>query len=129
MREVVLSLLLMHLAACSSMQTIPVQDLRARGESSSLQIGDRVELVTTHSEKLDFAVTDITGEGLAGKFGFIPYHDIRRLRVHRPGTHEGETAGWLWGALGIAALVALIVSADSVTICSGAPCPQPETSN
>ena len=129
MRQIVLSLLLLHLAACSSMQTIPVQDLRGRGENSSLRIGDRVEVVTTHNEKLDFAVTDISGEGLAGKFGFIPYHDIRRLRVRRPGTGDGEASGWLWGVLGIAALVALVVSADSVTICSGTPCPPPNPSN
>ena len=129
MREVILSLLLLHLAACSSMQTIPLQDLQGRHASSALQIGDRVELDTTHNETLDFAVTDITEDGLSGKFGFIPYQDIRRLRAHRAGSGEGENLSWLWGALGLAALVALIVSADSVTFCSGTPCQPPQPSH
>ena len=108
------------------MQTIAVQDLQKDPEKISLHIGDRVELFTYNNEKLDFSVTDITDEGLAGKFGFIPYQDIRRLRVHRPGHHEAGNMTWLWGILGIAALAALVASADSVTVCSGAPCPQPE---
>jgi hypothetical protein len=106
------------------MQTIPVRDLQDQGENASLQIGDRVELVTYSNEKLDFAVTDITGEGLAGKFGFIPYDDIRRLRIHRPGYRQGQNPTWLWGVLGLAALIGLAAAADSVTVCSGSPCPQ-----
>ena len=127
MRQFILSLLLIHLAACSGMQTIPVQQVENPGESSPLQIGDRVEVLTHSNEKLDFAVTDITAEGLAGKFGFIPYGDIQRLRVRRPGQAKGNNMAWLWGVLGVAAMVALISSADSVTVCSGSPCPQPET--
>ena len=127
MREVILSFLLLHLAACSGMQTVRVQDLQSSRENGSLQVGDRVELVTHNNEKLDFAVTDITSEGLAGKFGFIPYDDVRRLRVHRPGLQQGESMAWLWGVLGLAALVGLIAASDSVTVCSGTPCPQPES--
>jgi hypothetical protein len=128
MRQIILSLLLVHLAACSSMQTVPVQDLQRQGESGSLQIGDRVELLTDNKEKLDFAVTDITADGLGGKFGFIPYTDIRRLRIHRPAHYSAENATWLWGVLGVAALIALLSTADSVTVCSGAPCPPPNPS-
>jgi len=127
MREVILSFLLLHLAACSSMQTVPVQHLQGSQENSPMQPGDRVEVVTHDNEKLDFAVTDITAEGLAGKFGFIAYDDIRRLRVHRPGRQRGEGMAWLWGVLGVAALVGLIAASDSVTVCSGSPCPQPES--
>lgn len=126
MREVILSFLLLHLAACSSMQTVPVQDLQGGRENGSLQPGDRVEVVTHDNEKLDFSVTDVTAEGLAGKFGFIPYDDIRRLRVRRPGRQQSESMTWLWGVLGVAALVGLIAASDSVTVCSGSPCPQPE---
>ena len=35
---------------------------------------------------MEFAVTDITTEGIGGKFGFIPFENIRRLRVQRPGS-------------------------------------------
>ncbi len=125
MRQILLSFLLMHLAACSSMQTVPVRDLQNQGETGSLQIGDRIELTTHNNEKLDFAVTDITPDGLAGKFGFIPYDDIRRVRVHRLGQSDGQNMAWLWGILGVAALIGLLSAADSVTACSGTPCPQP----
>jgi hypothetical protein len=125
MRQIILSFLLVHLMACSSMQTVPVQDLQSQGESGSLQIGDRVELLTYNKEKLDFAVTDITTDGLGGKFGFIPYTDIRRLRIHRPAHYSAADTPWIWGVLGLAALVALLSSADSVTVCTGGPCPPP----
>ena len=125
MRQILLSVLIVHLAACSSMQTVPVRNLQNQGETASLQIGDRIELTTHNNEKLDFAVTDITPDGLAGKFGFIPYDDIRRVRVHRPGHSDGQNMTWLWGILGVAALVGLLSVADSVTACSGTPCPQP----
>jgi len=127
MRNIVLSMLLVHLTACSGMQSIPVGDLRKQGEGTLLQIGDRVELTTKNNEKLDFAVTDITPDGLAGKFGFVSYDDIRRIRVHRPGTHEGQNLAWLWGVLGVAALIGLVSAADSVTVCSNTPCPPPNS--
>ena len=117
---------MLHLVACSSMQAVPVQDVQSQGENGTLQIGDRVELLTTDNEKLEFAVTDITTDGLGGKFGFVAYEDIRRLRIHRPGQTKGGNLSWLWGVLGAAALIALISSADSVSVCSGTPCPHPE---
>jgi len=123
MRELVLAFLIMHLAACSSMQTLRVEDLQTREDNRPLQIGDRVELLTRNKEKLEFAVTDITEEGLAGKFGFIPYEDIKRLRVHRPGQRKDGNLAWLWGLLGVAALAGLVAASDSVTVCSGTPCP------
>jgi hypothetical protein len=124
MRQIILSLLLIHLAACSSMQTVPVGDLPGDGDNAPLQVGDRIELVTYDREKLEFAVTDITADGLGGKFGFIPYKDIRSVRVQRPGRSDKNTH-WVWTALGAAVLIALIAGADSVSACSPGPCPQP----
>ena len=125
MRQVFLSLILIHLAACSSMQAVSIKDLPGDPESGPLRVGERVEVVTYDKEKLEFAVTDITELGLGGKFGFIPYNDIRRLKVQRPASSRDVNTHWIWGALGAAALIALIVSADSVTACSPSPCPQP----
>ena len=124
MRQIVLSLLLLHLAACSSMQSVPVQDLRDRDKGDLLYPGDRVELVTRDHEKLDFTITDITADGLAGKFGFVAYDDIQRLRVRRAGQGNARNLTWLWGVLGAAAVIGLISAADSVTVCSNTPCPQ-----
>jgi len=123
MRNFLLSMLILHLAACSSMQPISVQNVQNQGEDSGLYIGDEVEIITNDSEKLDFAVTDITNEGIGGKFGFIPYPEIRSLKVKRSGASDGSSLSWLWAALGIVALGAIIASANSVTVCSPGPCP------
>ena len=123
MKQLILALLLLNLTACSSMQTVSIQDLENPDIPSEIQHGDRVEVITNDSEKMEFAVTDITTEGLGGKFGFIPFENIRRLRVQGTAHTTGGGATWIWGVLGAAALVALIASADSVSICSGTPCP------
>ncbi len=123
MKQLILALLLLNLTACSSMQTVSISDLEDPDIPGEIQHGDRVEVVTRDSEKMEFAVTDINTEGIGGKFGFIPFENIRRLRVQRPGSGSGNSANWIWGIIGAAALVALIASADSVSICSGTPCP------
>ena len=123
MKQLVLALLLLNLTACSSMQTVSIQNLENPDIPSEIQHGDRVEVVTRDSEKMEFSVTDITTEGIGGKFGFIPFENIRRLRVQRPGSSGGNSANWIWGIIGAAALAALIASADSVSVCSGTPCP------
>lgn len=123
MKQVILAFLLLNLSACSSMQTVSIRDLENPDIPSTIQHGDRVEVVTKDSEKMEFAVTDINTEGIGGKFGFIPFDNIRRLRVQQPGSGNGNGTAWLWGIVGAAALVALIASADSVSVCSGTPCP------
>lgn len=125
MRQFLLALTIVHLAACSSLQTVAVRDVRPDSESSPVQIGDHVEIVTRDRETLDFAVTDITEDGLSGRFGFVRYDDIHRLRVHSQGGDDGEALHWILGIAGAAALIALVASADSVTACSGTPCPEP----
>jgi hypothetical protein len=123
MKQLILALLLLNLTACSSMQTVSIRDLEDPAIPSEIQHGDRVEVVTKDSEKMEFSVTDINTEGIGGKFGFIPFENIRRLRVQQPGSNGETSLTWLWGILGAAALVALIASADSVSVCAGTPCP------
>ena len=123
MKQFILALLLLNLCACSSMQTVSIQNLENPAVPSEIQHGDRVEVITNDSEKMEFAVTDITTEGIGGKFGFIPFENIRRLRVQRQTGGSGESATWIWGVIGAAALIALVASADSVSFCSGSACP------
>lgn len=104
------------------MQPVVIDDLRAPQRDPSLGIGDRVEVITHDSEKLEFAITEIDTRGLGGKFGFISYDNMRRLSVQQAGA-KADDFEWVWVAVGIAALVALIASADSVTACSPGPCP------
>lgn len=123
MRQILLSLLIVHVAACSSLQPVAVRDVRPDSESSPVRIGDRVEVTTRDNETLEFAVTDITPDGISGRFGFVRFDDMRSLSVRRAGEPNDDTVTWILGILGAAALIALVASADSVTACSGTPCP------
>jgi len=124
MNRVFPALLTLVLAACSSMQPVRIGDLEGLAAPEQIAIGDRVEVTTRDSEKFEFAVSEINESGLGGKFGFIPYSNMRRLRVQRPGGEAGDLT-WLWAIVGLAAAVVLISNADSVTVCSPGPCPPP----
>jgi len=122
MGRLILALLVFNLAACSSMQPVRVHDLKTSETPAGVHKGDRVEVVTQDKEKFEFTVEQINAVGLGGKFGFIPYDKMRSLKVYRPGSGEPDLT-WLWAVLGLAAAIALIASADSVSVCSPGPCP------
>jgi hypothetical protein len=122
MRRAAVALLVTMLAACSSMQPVRVSDLENGQASAGIEAGDRVEVISRDGEKFEFTVTEINESGLGGKFGFIPYRNMRRLAVRRPGA-DADDFTWLWGLLGAALVVAVIANADSVAVCSPGPCP------
>ena len=67
----------------------------------------------------------MTPEGLGGSPGFYRYEEMKSLRVENPNANNSDrTLAIVLGLLGVAALVALIANADSVSICSGTPCPE-----
>ena len=125
MRQLLIASLVVLLAACSSMQPVRVSDLRGNDRPAEVREGDRVEVVTVERERFEFTVSEVNGLGLGGQFGFIPYERMRSLSVRRPGTNA-EDLTWLWAILGAAIVVAVIANADSVSLCSPGPCPQPE---
>ena len=104
------------------MQPVNVSDLANEEAPAEIQVGDRVEVISRDGEKFEFTVTEINAIGLGGKFGFIPYQNMRRLSVRRPGSDPDDLV-WLWGLLGAALFVAIIANADSVAVCSPGPCP------
>ena len=87
--------------------------------------GDRVEVITRDSENFEFSVSEINEIGLGGKFGFIPYDKMRSLSVRKPGSEFAGAAYWIGILLGTALFVAVIANADSVSVCSPGPCPNP----
>lgn len=123
MRRLLLALLVILLAGCSSMQPVRVSDLTGNEAPADIREGDRVEVTTKAGEKFEFSVSEINALGLGGEFGFIPYEHMRQLRVRRPGSASGDGLEWLWAVLGAAIVVAVIANADSVTACSPGPCP------
>jgi len=123
---VLIALLVLNLAACSSMQPVRVSNLKGNPAPAEVREGDRVEVVTRDGETFEFSVTELNEFGLGGQFGFVPYERMRSLSVRRPGSDFGDSGHWIGILLGAALFVALIANADSVSICSPGPCPNPE---
>ena len=99
-----------------------MQNSAARG----IDYGSLVEVKTLDKRTVKFRVTDMNEQGLGGSQGFFRYEEMKSLRVENssPGS-SGEAWAYVLGALGIIALIALVANADSVSICSPSPCPQP----
>ena len=125
MKQILLALLVLNLAACSSMQPVRISDLKGNPAPAEVSAGDRVEVTTRDGERFEFSVTELNEIGLGGKFGFIPYEKMRSLEVRQPGGDFSEAGYWVGILLGAALFVALIANADSVSVCSPGPCPQP----
>jgi hypothetical protein len=122
-----LCLLLMNLAACSSMQTVNVESAMQTSYPRGVDFGSLVDLKTLDGRSASFRVTEMTPEGLGGSPGFYRYEEMKSLRVENPNANNSDrTLSIILGVLGVAALIALVANADSVSICSGTSCPQPQ---
>jgi hypothetical protein len=124
-RNYLLALLVFNLAACSSMQPVSVEDAMRHSPPRGVDYGSMVEIKTLDKRSAKFRVTDINADGLGGSSGFYRYEDMASLKVenaqYKKDKH-GNTAAYILGALGVAALIALIANADSVSVCSQPPC-------
>ena len=124
-RNYLLALLVFNLSACASMYTVDVENAMRYPPPASIDIGSLVEIKTLENQKLKFRVTDVTNLGLDGKYGFVAFEDMAQLKVDVSASNERKTASYILGVLGLAALIALVNSADSVTVCSNTPCSEP----
>jgi hypothetical protein len=127
LKRYILCVLLFNLAACSSMQTVNVEQAMQNPSPRGIDYGSLVEIRTLDKRSAKFRVTDITEEGLGGSKGFYRYEDMKSLRVeNKNSNNKDDTLAWVLGILGVAALVALVASSDSVAVCAPAPCePRP----
>lgn len=121
-----LALLLFNLAACSTMRAVNIENAMRHSPPPGIDYGSLVEIRTLDQRSVKLRVTEISPDGLGGKSGFFRYEDMQTLKVEQPGDPGGNTVGYVVGALGIAALIALIANADDVRVCSPGPCPPPE---
>ena len=120
-----LCLLLLNLAACSTMQTVNLQRAVQTSPARGVEYGRMVEVKPIDGRKVKFRVTEITDEGIGNGDGFYRYSDMESLKVENPDSNATEdTLTWVLGAIGIAALIALAVNSDSVSVCSPSPCPE-----
>ena len=126
LKRYLLSLLLLNLAACSSMQTVNVENAMQSTKVRGIDYGSLIEVKTLDKRTAKFRVVDITREGLGGNQGFYRYEDMQSLRVENPNAkNHDNTLSYILGSLGIIALIALAISSDSVAICSPSPCQEP----
>ena len=126
LKRYLLCLLLLNLAACSTMQPVNIEHAMQSDKARGIDYGSLVKIKTLDRKTIKFRVTEITKEGLGGNKGFYRYEDMKSLKVENPDSNQNEnTLGWVLGILGAAALIALLANADSVSVCSAPPCPQP----
>lgn len=120
----VLSVLLINLVACSSMQTVNVENAIKYSSARGVDYGSLVEVKTLDHRTIEFRVTEMTDEGLGGNSGFYRFEDMKSLRVENPEANSNDNAWtYILGALGVAALIFVVANADSVKVCSPSPCP------
>lgn len=125
LKHYLLAILVFNLAACSTLQEVSVENAMRNSRPSGVDYGSLVEVKTFDKQTAKFRVTVMNADGLGGSKNFFRYEDMASLKVEGPKS-SGEDA-WMiiGGILGAAALVWLISSADSVRVCSPAPCESP----
>ena len=123
-----LSLLVLNLAACSSMQAVSIENAMLDSTPAGIDYGSLVEIKTLDNDSVKFRVTEISNDGLGGKPGFYRYEDMKSLSLEKPQQASGSSnaGAYILGVLGVIGLIALISSADHVSICTPSPCPLPE---
>lgn len=117
-----LALLVFNLAACSTLKTVSIESAMRQSPPPGIDHGSLVVVKTLRGETAKFRVTAINADGLGGQAGFYRYEDMASLRVETPADSNGEVTTIVLGLLGVAALVFLVSNADSVKVCSPAPC-------
>ena len=124
-KHYLLALLVFNLAACSTMRPVSVENAMRGSPPAGVDYGSLVEVKTLAGQTAKFRVTVINANGLGGNQDFYRYADMASLKVAAPPSKSND--GWMiiGGILGAAALIFLISSADSVSVCSPAPCDRP----
>jgi hypothetical protein len=122
-----LCLLVLNLAACSSMQVVSIETAMQNSPPAGIDFGSLVEVTTIDKKRVEFRVTEIGNDGLGGNKGYYLYEDMKSLKRQKPEQAKGQNnaVSYILGVLGVIALVALISNADSVAVCSPSPCEIP----
>jgi hypothetical protein len=117
-----LCLALLNLTACASMRTVDLQRAVQTSNARGVEIGRLVEVRTLDGQTVKFRVIDIDDKGIASNDAYYPFTDMQHLKVEDPAATDYNVE-WVLGVLAAMALIALAVNSDSVSVCSGAPCP------
>lgn len=124
-KRYLLALLVFNLAACSTMQPVSVENAIKKSPPRGVDYGSLVQIRTLDKQTAKFRVTVINADGLGNDKAFYRYEDMATLKVEAPKNKSNDAWAIIGGILGVAALVFLVSSADSVSVCSPAPCDRP----
>ena len=124
-RYYLLALLVFNLAACTTLQSVSVENAMKNSPPRGVDYGSLVQVKTIDKQTAKFRVTVINADGLGGSQNFFRYEDMASLKVEAPKNNSNDTWMIIGGILGAAALVFLISSADSVSVCTSTPCENP----
>ena len=124
-RYYLLALLVFNLAACTTLQPVSVESAMKKSPPPGVDYGSLVQVKTFDKQTAKFRVTVINADGLGGSKNFYRYEDMASLKVEAPKNNNNDTWMIIGGILGAAALVFLISSADSVSVCTPSPCDRP----
>jgi hypothetical protein len=125
LKHYLLALLVFNLAACSSMQSVSVENAMKNSPPRGVDYGSLVHVKTLDKQSVKFRVTTINADGLGGSKDFYRYEDMASLKVELQESKNNETGTIILGILGVAALIFLVANADSVAVCSPSPCERP----
>lgn len=124
-KRYLLALLVFNLAACSTLQPVSVENAMKKSPPRGVDYGSLVQVRTLDKQTAKFRVTVINADGLGNDQAFYRYEDMATLKVEAPKNKGNDAWMIIGGILGVAALVFLVSSADSVSVCSPAPCDRP----
>lgn len=120
-----LCLLLLNLAACSSMQTVDLERAVQTSNARGVEYGRLVEVKTLDNRTVKFRVTEIDDTGIGSTDEFFSFAEMKSLKADNPNSKSSENAwNYVLGVIGVIALIALAANSDSVSVCSPSPCPE-----
>lgn len=120
-----LCLLLLNLAACSSMQTVDLERAVQTSNARGVEYGRLVEVKTLDNRTVKFRVTEIDDTGIGSTDEFFRFAEMKSLKADNPNSKSSENAwNYVLGVVGAIALIALAANSDSVSVCSPSPCPE-----
>jgi endonuclease YncB( thermonuclease family) len=100
------------LAACTSMQPVPIEAGRA---PEGVAPGDTVTVTTVRGEKLEFEVVRLEPDALVGQETRVAFEDIATLEVEKPA--PVKTVGLIAGS--VVTTIIVVVGAFALVLAAG----------
>ncbi len=83
-KVVICIVLILFVAGCTTMRPLHAAD--AHSIASSIEVGDKVEIIRNDASDVKFKVETISNEGLDGDRIFVAYSDILQISVREHST-------------------------------------------